>query len=419
MIRHIFTIIWNERKTNGWILLEYTLVFCILWFCVDYLCFMVKNYREPLGFDIEHVYRLEMGTKNVPSEELGKRDNLEDVRLFMDRVLLYPGVTAVCLSENAFPYLGGWSTETFAFTPDSLNEDVRIRRATSGFFDVFNIDVKSGRIFNWEDEAESKNILIGPDRNGYFGKYPGATVNLSQIKTIANDRRVDFRVIGTVEKVKDTFYDPYKSCVYYPLKREDASLRWNQVAIRVTPEADKDFARRFMKEMKSQLAIGPYYLSAVTSFEDMKTNLMEWRGVTNRLNGIYAIMAFLVVNIFLGLIGTFWYRTQSRRSEIGLRLALGASRQNVKQMMFLETLFLLFIASVIAVNICLNIGQQEVLGAFDIPAGDRVQTGSGIEQDFLNYALTFLFLGIVSLTAVWYPTRQASVIPPADALREE
>ena len=40
MIRHIFKIIWNERKTNAWITLEYVLVFCVLWFCVDYLFYM-------------------------------------------------------------------------------------------------------------------------------------------------------------------------------------------------------------------------------------------------------------------------------------------------------------------------------------------------------------------------------------------
>ena len=60
MIRHIFKIIWNERKTNAWITLEYVLVFCVLWFCVDYLFYMGKCYFEPNGFDIEHTYQINM-----------------------------------------------------------------------------------------------------------------------------------------------------------------------------------------------------------------------------------------------------------------------------------------------------------------------------------------------------------------------
>lgn len=418
MIRHIFTIIWNERKTNGWILVEYTLVFCILWFCIDYLCFIAKSYYEPLGFDIEHVYRLEMGTKSMDSAEAKERNNLEDAYLLMDRVSRYPGVTSICLAYQGAPYFRGWSSQGVVFTPDSLNESVRVRWVTSGFFDVFKLNIETGRIFNWEDEADSKNVLIGSDRHHCFGEYPGATLNISQVKSISNGDNTSY-VIGTVNKVKDTFYNPYYSCIYYPLHKSNVNIKWNQIAIRVTPEADKDFVRRFMKDMKNQLAFGPYYLSAVTSFTDLRKNILEEGDVLDRLNGIYAIMTFLVINIFLGIIGTFWYRTQSRKGEIGLRVALGASKINVKRMMYLETLFLLFTASFLAVNICLNIGQNEVLESFGIPTGDRVQTGTGIEQDFLNYGLTFLFLALITLFAVWYPARQSSNVPPAEALREE
>ncbi|MDR1201514.1 MAG: ABC transporter permease [Tannerellaceae bacterium] len=418
MIRHIFTLIWNGRKANGWILLEYTLVFCVLWFCVDYLCFIVKSYCEPLGFDIEHVYQLEMGTRNVAQSELNSRDNMEDILLFIDRVSRYPGVTSVCMARQGLPYMNASSWTNFTLLPDSLNEQIRVRWVTSGFFDVFKLDIKSGRIFQWEDEAEADEIIIGPDRYNRFGKYPGATIDISQISKIA-DEMEEHPVVGTVGKVKVAFFKPYESCVYAPMGRDKVSLRRVQIAIRITPETDKDFAKHFMKEMKSQLEIGPYYLTTVTSFQDIKAQYMENLGISDQLKSIYAVTAFLVVNIFLGIIGTFWYRTQARRSEIGLRIAMGATRQNVRQMMFLETLFLLFIASIIAVNICINIGQNEVLGAFDIPVGDRTVTGSGIEQDFLNYFLTFLFLGMVSLLAVWYPTYQASIIPPAEALREE
>ncbi len=37
MIHHILKIIWNERRINAWIVLEYVLVFCVLWFCCDFL----------------------------------------------------------------------------------------------------------------------------------------------------------------------------------------------------------------------------------------------------------------------------------------------------------------------------------------------------------------------------------------------
>ncbi len=418
MIRHIFTIIWNERKTNGWILLEYILVFCILWFCVDYLYFMVKSYREPLGFDIEHVYRIQMGKKNTDKADDEKRDDYEDALLFMNRVSQYPGVESICLAQQGVPYAGGYSSQNLFFSPDSLNENLQIRYVTSGFFDVFKIKLKSGRIFNWEDQAESKNILISPDRANKFGKYPGATYDISQIRTIS-DKKHDYHVVGITDKVKDTFFYPYRSSIFYPLSREQTKLHWLQIAICITPQADKDFVQRFTKEMKEQLSIGPYYLTSITSFKSMRKTLIDGWGISDRLNSVYAITGFLIINIFLGLIGTFWYRTQARRGEIGLRISLGATKQKVKSMMFIETLLLLFVASVIGVNICINIAQTDLLSAIDIPKADRVMAGTGIEQDFINFGLTFLFLAIVSLIAVWYPAKQSSDIPPAEALREE
>ncbi len=60
MIHHILKIIWNERRINAWIVLEYVLVFCVLWFCCDFLIFMGKRYFEPTGFHIDHVYDLQM-----------------------------------------------------------------------------------------------------------------------------------------------------------------------------------------------------------------------------------------------------------------------------------------------------------------------------------------------------------------------
>ena len=44
MIRHILKIIWNERRSNLWILLEYTLVFSVLWFCCDYCSAILRTF---------------------------------------------------------------------------------------------------------------------------------------------------------------------------------------------------------------------------------------------------------------------------------------------------------------------------------------------------------------------------------------
>ena len=70
-------------------------------------------------------------------------------------------------------------------------------------------------------------------------------------------------------------------------------------------------------------------------------------------------------------------------------------------MIFGETLLILFIASMVGVNICLNINQTELLELLDIPISNRMEAGIGMEQEFINYVLTFGLLATISLIAVW------------------
>lgn len=414
MIRHLFKIIWNERRANAWIIVEYMVVFCILWFCCDFLCYIAKSYIEPEGFNLNHTYMIQMGSN--PDAMKDRKKTAENdylwVKTFTDRVKNYPGVENIAFSSSAIPYGGATATSSYTIDPDSLHENIRTRRVTSSFFDVFQMEV-NGRIFDWEDDTEQKNIIISPDRHNLFGQYPGATTPIQKVTSLAEKK---LTVIGYTNKVKDSYSEAYRSSAFLPMKRDQIALD-AQISIRVRPEADKGFAMRFMEDMKDQLMIGPYFLEFIQSFREQREAYMKYSA--NELNSVYAITTFLIINIFLGIIGTFWYRTQSRKSEVGLRLALGATRRKVKTLMYGETLLLLFIASIVGVNICLNLGQTDMLTALGLPMADRVQSGAGIEQDFLNYGLTFLFLAVTSLFAVWYPAQQAALVPPAEALREE
>ena len=84
-----------------------------------------------------------------------------------------------------------------------------------------------------------------------------------------------------------------------------------------------------MQDMQGKLSIGPYYLYDINSYGDMKEAFDIEQGTVNYLNTTYAVILFFVFNIFLGMLGTFWFRTRKNRSEIALRMALGCSRMNV------------------------------------------------------------------------------------------
>ncbi len=422
MIRHILTIIWNERKANSWIVIEYTFVFCILWFCCDYLYFIGKSYMEPLGFNIEHTYRIQMKERDGDRDARKQEDTYAHIRLFLERVKRHPAIEGVSISQSAAPYLGSFSSTGFKINTDSVWPTIQQRMVTPDFFDVFKIKLQSGRAFNEQEDWNSIVALIAPNRHQRFGARGEPGIPVTEVRTVSKDYEEGKQfhsVIGITAPIKTTFYDPYRCCVFLPMNLTYSDLRWAEIIVRVRPKADRNFVEQFTRDMREQLMIGPYFLTTVTPLTKLRDSFMKGQGITSSLNSIYSITAFLIINIFLGIIGTFWYRTQARRSEIGLRIAMGASRRQIETMLFAETLLLLFIASVIGLNICLNINQTDLLQALGIPQSDHAQAGIGIEHYFINYTLTFGFLAIISLAAVWYPARQAASIPPVEALQEE
>lgn len=422
MIKQIFKIIWIERKTNAWILLELILVFCILWFCTDYLFFTAKRYFQPQGFDIEHTYNINISAKDEGREILSsgsdedKNKMLEDIWTIYDRIKQYPAIEYVSYSSAAYPYSGSWSSSNIM--QDSVEVNVQIKRITPEFFKVFKINIISGIPFTWENSISGRPVIISADKNDLFGKQ-----NPENVKFINRDKdnkENNDNVIGVANKSKRSEFEEYNAITYYPLKKDNQSTaRHREICVRVKPEADKNFSEQFTKDMRNQLELGHYYLSSVTSIDKDRESYMGWTGYSDNFKSIYSISSFLIINIFLGIVGTFWFRIQSRRSEIGLRIAMGSTKGGVKRMFISETFSLLFLASLVAAIICVNISIGDILKDINLPVPDRGEEKVEIIQHFINYGITFIFLAAITFIAVWYPASKGAKTQPAAALKDE
>lgn len=422
MIKQIFKIIWIERKTNAWILLELILVFCILWFCTDYLYFTVKRYFQPQGFDIEHTYRINISTKDEGREVLGtgtdeeKNKMLEDIWTIYDRIKRHPAIEYVSYSNSAYPYSGSWSSTSIM--QDSVEVNLQIKRVTPEFFNVFKINIVSGIPFTWENSIADKSVIISADKDNLFGKQ--SPEKIQYINRDRDKKEDKENVIGVANRSKRSEFEDYNAIAYNPIKKDNQAIaRYREICIRVRPEADKNFPEQFTKDMRSQLELGHYYLSSVTPIEEDRENYMGWNGYSDNFKSIYSISTFLIINIFLGVVGTFWFRVQSRRSEIGLRIAMGSTKRGVKRMFISETFSLLFLASFVASIICVNISIGDILKDINLPAPDRGAEKVEIIQYFINYGITFVFLAVIAFVAVWYPASKAAKTQPAEALKDE
>jgi putative ABC transport system permease protein len=121
---------------------------------------------------------------------------------------------------------------------------------------------------------------------------------------------------------------------------------------------------------------------------------------------LLVIAGFLIFNVALGLFGVLWYNINQRRSEIGLRRAIGASGGAVSRQLVAEATVLATISMVVGAFFAV---QFPLLGVFGVPAATYIFA--------IVLAVAFVYL-LVILCAL-YPGSQAAAIYPAVALYEE
>lgn len=410
MIKHLVKLIWNQRRKNGWIAAELFLVFIVLWFIVDELLVTAKVFFSPQGFTVEHVYQVDFGFE---TDTAGWNISYGEAQLVIfDRLNTCPGVEAICAGYAALPFDGSTSYTGYFFKDSLRIRDIRRMRITPGFMDVFGFQ-STDRQGNWAEKLSNRNRVISYDLLQEI-KENGGDSNSRLSYSSEGGEETKFPISAVTTPFREARFSKDARWVFEILTKEDIIRRNNpfvQFAIRVKPEADLDFEAFFLQQMEDQLSVGPFYLMGLTSYKDKRAAYEYLTGEKAEVEKKMAISFFLLVNIFLGIIATFWYRTAQRKSEIGLRMAMGASRSRVKHLIEGEGIMLLTFILIPAVIICLNIQFLELNNQYymDYSAG----------RFLFSTACTYLIILFMILMGTWIPAQKASGTQPAEALHNE
>jgi putative ABC transport system permease protein len=412
-------IIWTQRASNAWIWAEMLLVSVFLWYIVDTLYVQLRTYFTPTGFDIEHTYLVDVRAVSDDSYQYipaGKRTTTtgDDLLTFLDRIRTCPGVEAVSLSQASHPY--NHNDGNNGLSRDSANMSAQRRMVTPDFFRVFRIGAVGGETARLVENLTFNQLVIAADVEQVL--YPEGNATGKEIETEYNPNgdSITCRVGGVCTPLRfDDFRRANPSFFilfgepFIQEFMEESVLSYMEICLRVTPEADRDFAERFRRDMTAQLRYNNLYLLDIRPFADVRE-----RFIRNRMNDFkmsLAVAAFLLVNIFLGMVGTFWFRTRQRQGEMGLRIALGATGRGLQAMLMLEGIILLIFAFAPAVLVCLNVCVAGLIDTDLMP----FTAARFILAQAISFALT---AGMISL-GVSYPAAQTARLHPAEALHYE
>jgi len=175
--------------------------------------------------------------------------------------------------------------------------------------------------------------------------------------------------------------------------------------------------------MGEQLKAGPFELVSIAPISESRNSFLH--DTQEEVNTIGIVIVFLLVNVFLGIVGTFRFRANARRGEIGLRCAMGSSKNKIRQLLLGETFMILLLASIPATILALNLqlmGVVEKLG-ISILSGTKMFSGAAKQSmvlpNLITYLITFVTMLAIIWLGTWYPAKKAAEIQPAEALHNE
>ena len=283
------------------------------------------------------------------------------------------------------------------------NENIAVHQNVvgDGYFATMQIPLLAGRSFNQNDTASSQHVAVISQHIAQTLFPPGNPVG--RHFTIHDDGKdVDYEVIGIVKDVKfSDLREKTKNVNYLSYKQRPWGFGDFEVRYSGDFTAISHAVQQTIHSVNRTLPI-----MDVTTLDEQVARTMTNQRLVAQLSTFFgALAAFLSC---IGIYGIMSYTISRRTNEIGIRIALGADRSNVRWLVMRETLLLVSAGILIGVPVTL-IGRSLI---------ESMLYGLHGNELVSLLASTALLLA-VALFAGFLPAQRASRVDPMVALRYE
>lgn len=434
----------NEWRANIWLCLELLIVSVVIWYIADFFFVKATILSEPDGWGTkDNVFVIDI--THIPEEspeykepEDGRKwwETYEDAHVkLVERLRTNPDIESVAIvGSGGRPYDSSWSTtslkdadprpgdtiniETLNFDKEDATGDIPVTGRRLNRY-VFEVGVHRGAmsIFDirglrgetpeeLEDILERGDILLSETAVNGTGRDPLSLIGHEFYKGKDTTRvwRVGaiipyLNALGDYEGIGDNAKFLYRD-----------KSGWGTMVVRVRPGLEDGFADRIMAEADN------YYRVDNIVIDNIQL-LIENGDDTDRphrleMRNWFVCLGFLLVSIFLGVLGTFWFRTQQRMNEMAIRKAFGADRGDLFRRLICEGLLLLVCATVPAAVIDYLIADNELNTELYLVYMEPVRMA-------ITIIATFLFMAMMIVLGTLFPAWRAMKVDPARVLADE
>jgi putative ABC transport system permease protein len=283
-----------------------------------------------------------------------------------------------------------------------------------GFFEAFKIPVLRGRSFSFRDDGASAPVAIINEvmARRFWPKGDPLADRVVIGKGVGPEfEDAPRQIIGVVGNIRDGGLNEEPGpTIYIPtMQMPDGLTALNSrvsstnfiVRTRVDPYS---LSRPIREEL--QKASGGLPVAQIRSMEDVVSRSTARADFNMLLLTVFGCSALLLAAI--GIYGLMAYTVQQRTQEIGIRMALGAGRSGVRNMIVLQGMRLVWAGAVLGLIAAFALTRLIASFLFGVKAWDP-----------LVFISVPLILSAVALIAVWLPARRATKVDPMHALRYE
>jgi putative ABC transport system permease protein len=388
----------SQRLRNALVVAEIALAVVLLVGASLFIGSFVALMRIEPGFDPSNV----LTALITPRWEPGKEgDDVTHVyQQIVDRVRKTPQVTHAAVIAGGMPLGGSMMTTTFEVPgqtrPDN-DKSISVRNVSADYHRALRIPLRAGRYFEDSDRKGTAPVVI-INESAAKKFFPSEDPIGRHVKVNDDNGQTIVGVVGDVHQT--SLETEPRAEVYLPTSQ--SHIRGGELLVRTTGDP-----YRVLPQVKAAILgeMPDVPLRGVRTMEELISRRTAQRRLNMLLLGLFGLLGLVIAAV--GIYGVMAYVVSQRTREIGVRMALGATRGNVVGMVMRN--------AIVTVALGLAIGGA---GAWYLSAAAKTFLFRLDATDPRAFAAATLTLAAVALLASLVPARRAASIDPMIALRE-
>lgn len=436
MFRLIFKTLWSRRKRNAWLLAELILVSILSWVIFDPVIVVTHDRMIPLGYDADRLcmVSLDMLQPSAPGyDSLASKDEsrMDSYLHLMRLARQHPDVEqATALLGFSYPGSQGSQSIDYKAAGDTTKNNAEVYLINylphTNFFETygFRSAAKGMTSSKLSDHPYAPNeVVLDENTLEYYfhtdNPHGKRFWRYNEKDTTYTD------IVGTVGTLKYSSEMRPLAVAFVPMDEEEARgyiPADAQILIRLKEGVSMDrFLHDFKPWMLQTLRAGNLYARDLKTYHQT-IDEAEFSGSASLYRRNLLVAVFFLINLCLGVAGTFWLQTRTRREEIGVMLSFGGTPGHIVRLLLGEGMVLTTVAVLVGCFVYLQFALSEGLSlGMNWEENLRPEYWTDFfGQHFLIVSLiVYAILLVVVSVGVYLPARHISRIQPTEALRDE